>query len=173
MRLLFASTRDGTEGQTRWFPEAQSTKRTMNMAAQTKFGLTQGARDSYLELVLAFPLATIKSDEHLEEAQRVMDRLLSQGDPDEGEELYLDALSDLVAAYEDEHYAIPPASEADMLRHLMEAKGVTQAQLHRETAIAKSTISEVLAGKKPFSRQLIRVLAAYFGVDVRVLAANL
>ena len=143
------------------------------MAAKTKFGLTKGARDSYLELVLAFPLATIKSDEHLEEAQRVMDRLLAKGDPDEGEELYLDALSDLVAAYEDEHYAIEPAPDADMLRHLMQAKGVTQAQLHRDTAIAKSTISEILAGKKPFSRQLIRTLAAYFGVDVRVLAANL
>ena len=143
------------------------------MAAKTKFGLTKGARDSYLELVLAFPLATIKSDEHLEEAQQVMDGLLAKGDLEEGEELYLDALSDLTAAYEDDHYAIEPASDADMLRHLMEAKGVTQAQLHRDTAIAKSTISEILAGKKPFSRQLIRTLAAYFGVDVSVLAANL
>jgi len=143
------------------------------MSAKTKFGLTKRARDSYLELVLAFPLATIKSDEHLEEAQQVMDGLLAKGDLEEGEELYLDALSDLTAAYEDDHYAIEPASDADMLRHLMEAKGVTQAQLHRDTAIAKSTISEILAGKKPFSRQLIRTLAAYFGVDVSVLAANL
>ena len=143
------------------------------MAAKTKFGLTKRARDSYLELVLAFPLATIKSDEHLEEAQQVMDGLLAKGDLEEGEELYLDALSDLTAAYEDEHYAIEPASDADMLRHLMAAKGVTQAQLHRDTAIAKSTISEILAGKKPFSRQLIRTLATYFGVDVGVLAANL
>ena len=39
--------------------------------------------------------------------------------------------------------------------------------------IPKSTISEVLAGKKPLSRQLIRKLADYFGVDVSVLAANL
>jgi hypothetical protein len=48
-----------------------------------------------------------------------------QGKLDEGEEMYLDALSDLVGAYEDEHYAIKPASDADMLRHLMEAKVVT------------------------------------------------
>ena len=143
------------------------------MAAKTKFGLKKEARDSYLELVLAFPLATIKSDEHLDEAQQVMDRLLAKGDLDEGEELYLDALSDLVAGYEDQHYAIEPASDADLLRHLMEAKGVTQAQLHRDAGIAKSTISEILAGKKPFSRQLIRTLAAYFRVDVSVLAANI
>ena len=38
--------------------------------------------------------------------------------------------------------------------------------------IPKSTISEILAGKKPFSRQTIRKLADYFRVDAGVLAAN-
>jgi HTH-type transcriptional regulator/antitoxin HigA len=97
-----------------------------------------------MEVVMVFPLASIKSDEQFREAQEVMDQLLSRGDLDDGEEMYLDALSDLVGAYEDEHYAIEPASDADMLRHLMEAKGVTQAQLSRETTIPKSTISEIL-----------------------------
>ena len=103
----------------------------------------------------------------------VMDQLLAKGRLDHGEETYLDALSDLVAAYEDEHHAIEPAPDADMLRHFMDAKGVSQLQLHRDTGIAKSTISEVLAGKKPFSRQMIRKLADYFKVDVSVLAGNL
>ena len=143
------------------------------MAGKTKFGLKKAARDSYLELVLAFPLASIKSDEHLDEAQQIMDRLLAQGELDDGESLYLDALSDLVAAYEDEHHAIEPASDADLLRHLIETKGITQAQLHRDTGLAKSTISEILAGKKPFSRQMIRTLADYFQVDISVLAANI
>jgi HTH-type transcriptional regulator / antitoxin HigA len=44
-----------------------------------------------------------------------------------------------------EAYPIAPASDADMLRHLMEAKGVTQADVHRDTGQAKSSISEVLA----------------------------
>ena len=90
-----------------------------------------------------------------------------------GPEVKLDALSDLVAMYEDEHRPIEPASDADMLRHLLEAKGVTQAQLSKATGLAKSSLSEVLAGKKPFSRQMIRKLANYFIVDVSVLAANL
>jgi HTH-type transcriptional regulator/antitoxin HigA len=59
-----------------------------------------------------------------------------------------------------------------MLRHLMEAKGVTQAQLRKDTTIPKSTISAVLSGKKPFSRHVIRQLADYFNVDASVLAAN-
>jgi HTH-type transcriptional regulator/antitoxin HigA len=142
------------------------------MAAKTTFGLRGAGRDSYLELVMAFPLASIMSDPQLRASQVVLDQLLVRGELDDGEEAYLDALSDLVAAYEDEHYAIEPASDADMLRHLMDAKGVTQAQLGRDTALPKSTICEVLAGKKPFSRQMIRKLADYFGVDASVLAAN-
>ena len=143
------------------------------MTAKTKFGLKGKSRDSYLDLVLAFPLAVIKSDEHLQAAEEVLDRLLGKGKLDDGEEMYLDTLSDLVASYEDEHHAIAPASDADMLRHLMEAKGVIQTQVSRETGIAKSTISEVLAGRRPFSRQMIRKLADYFKIDVSILAANL
>ena len=92
------------------------------MTVKTKFSLKGAGRDSYLKLVTAFPLASIKSDEQLQEAHKVMDQLLAQGELKGGEEMYLDALSDLVAAYEDEHYAIEPASDADMLLHLMEAK---------------------------------------------------
>jgi HTH-type transcriptional regulator/antitoxin HigA len=139
----------------------------------TKYRLKRPQSDSYLELVRAFPLASIRSDAHLRAAQGVMDRLLANRKLISGETLYLDALSDLTAAYENEHHAIEPASDADMLKHLLEAKNVTQTELHRATGIPKSTISEVLAGKKPFSRQMIRKLAVYFQVDVTVLAGNL
>lgn len=142
------------------------------MATKTRYRLKGKSRDSYLELVLDFPLASIKSAEHLAEAQRVMDELLFRGTIDDGEVMYLDALSDLVGAYEDEHHAIEPASDAELLRHLMEARGVSQNKLSRDTGVPKSTVSEVLAGKKPFSRQMIRKIADYFHVDVGVLAAN-
>ena len=142
------------------------------MTVKTKFRLKGAGRDSYLKLVTAFPLASIKSVEQFQEAQKVMDQLLARGELKGGEEMYLDALSDLVAAYEDEHYAIEPASDAEMLRHLMEARGVTQAQLSRDTTVPKSTISEILAGKKHLSRQMIRKFADYFRVDASVLAAN-
>jgi HTH-type transcriptional regulator/antitoxin HigA len=167
MRVLRASstTEEDSTGQA-----AQEKETTMTV--RTKFSLKGAGWDAYLKLVTAFPLASIKSDEQLQEAQKVMDQLLARGELNGGEEMYLDALSDLVAAYEDEHYAIEPASDADMLRHLMEAKGITQAQLSRDTTVPKSTISEILAGKKHLSRPLIRKFAPYFGVDASVLAAN-
>jgi HTH-type transcriptional regulator / antitoxin HigA len=145
--------------------------RYLNMATKTQFRLKGKSRDSYLNLVLDFPLASIKSERHVAQAQRIIDQLLAR-ELDEGEELYLDALSDLVGAYEDDHHAVEPASDADMLTHFLGAKGVTQIQLSRAAGLPKSTISEVLAGKKPFSRQMIRKLADYFDVDIGVLAAN-
>jgi HTH-type transcriptional regulator/antitoxin HigA len=130
------------------------------------------SRNSFLELVSAFPLASIRSDEHLADAQRVMDGLLARGKLDSGEAMYLDALSDLVACYEDAHHRIEPASDADMLRHLLDAKGVTQAGVCREAGIPKSTISEVLSGRRRLSWQMIRKLADYFRVDPGVWAGS-
>jgi HTH-type transcriptional regulator/antitoxin HigA len=130
-------------------------------------------RDDYLELEMKFPLTSVHSEEEIQATQEVMDALLAQGKLSAGKELYLDALSDLVAAYEDEHYRIQPASDAEMLRHLMESRGTSQAELQRSTKIPKSTISEILSGKKSFSRQLVRTLADFFNVDKSVLAHNL
>jgi HTH-type transcriptional regulator / antitoxin HigA len=143
------------------------------MSTKTSARLKGKIRDDYLELITEFPLTSLKAEEHFQDAQSVIDRLLIKGTLSIGEEMYLDALSDLVAAYEDIHYPIEPASDADMLRHLMEAKGVTQAELHRATGLAKSSISEVLAGRKSFTRQMMRKLADYFHVDVSVLASNI
>lgn len=122
---------------------------------------------------MKFPLTSVHSEEELQAAQEVMDALLDPGKLSAGKELYLDALSDLVAAYEDEHSRILPASDAEMLRHLMESRGISQADLQRSTKIRKSTISEILSGKKSFSRQLIRTLADFFNVDKSILAHNL
>ncbi|MEX0726581.1 MAG: helix-turn-helix transcriptional regulator [Planctomycetaceae bacterium] len=124
-------------------------------------------------LIQTFPLISLRTDTELKAAQQVMDRLFAKGSLSAGEKIYLDALGDLVAMYEDKHHAIEPASDAAMLRHLMEAKGISQIELHAETGIAKSTISEILAGKKPFSRRTIRTLADYFHVEPGLLAANI
>ena len=63
------------------------------MAAKSRYSLKGRTRGSYLELVLAFPLASIKSEDQLLAAQGVMDRLLARGVLDAGESLYLDGRS--------------------------------------------------------------------------------
>ncbi len=142
------------------------------MSVSTSYRLKGKAGDSYLELVDTIPLASIQSERHFWAAQRVIDGLFNRAEGDAGAALYLDALSDLIAAYEDSHYPVPAPSAADMIRCLLEARGVTQAEVCRDTGIAKSSISQVLSGKRPLSRLMIRALADYFQIDASVLAAN-
>jgi len=82
--------------------------------------LSKRQQDTYLRLVQELPLVSIGSDEHLIAAQEMIDRLTDQKKLDGGEQAYLDALCDLVVVYEDRHYSLPVASDADLLRHLME-----------------------------------------------------
>jgi len=130
--------------------------------------LTKRQEDTYLKLIRELPLVSIKSEEHLDAAQAIIDRLTDKKKLDGGAQAYLDALCDLIVVYEDQHHSIPAASDADLLRHLMEAKGVTQIQLHNDTGLAKSGISEILAGKKSFSKAMIGKLASYFHVPTSV-----
>lgn len=122
--------------------------------------------DTYLDLVRPFALVPIRDDEHLKAASRVIDQLLRL-DLDEGQQDYLDVLTDLVEAYEDEHVAteIPDATEVDVLRELMNLNGLTQAELRARTGIAQSTISAVLNGTRSLTRAQVLKLADHFGVS--------
>ena len=142
------------------------------MATETQFHLTEKGRDCYLDLVKVFPLVSIKTEKHFKQARCVIDDLCARGKLDSGTEAYVDALTDLMATFEDRHHAIEPATDSEMLRHFMDAKGVTQTQLSQQTGISKSIISEVLSGRRLFSRQMIRSLSKYFDVDTSVLASN-
>ena len=129
-------------------------------------------RERYLELVRKYPLSPIKSEQELREAQAIMDGILAKGRPSKGELAYLDTLSELVMAYENASHPIPSPSDAAMLQHFMDAKGVNQTQLHRATNIPLSTISEILSGKRHFTKRTIAAFAKYFDVDKGLFASN-
>ena len=129
-------------------------------------GDTEG--DVYLELVRSFPLRPIRSERDLERAIAVINSLIDRNTRSPDEEDYLDVLGDLVEKYEHEHHPMPPVSYADMLRHLVEARDTTQAEVAAETGIAESTISEILTGKRGMNRRHIEVLARHFKVSPAV-----
>ena len=110
------------------------------------------------------PLRSIKNDEHLAVASSVLDKLLSM-DRDTGQDEYLDALTDLVESYEDEHIHIDAATPNEMLAHLIEARGITQATLARDSGISRSTVSEILGGKDRISKKIAIKLARFFSVS--------
>jgi len=130
--------------------------------------------ERYYDLVREFPLQPIRSEKELKQATVVIDRLVDRGleDLSVGEDAYLAVLSDLVEKYEAEHHPIEDATEAQMLAHLIEAKGVSQRKVAQGTHIQESAISDLLAGRRRFNRNHIERLARYFHVSPAVFFPN-
>jgi HTH-type transcriptional regulator/antitoxin HigA len=123
--------------------------------------------DSYFELVKQFPLTHVRSRKQFGQAIALVDELLRKR-LDRGAQEYLDALSDLIATYEDEHAPIPDASESDVLRELMRSSGRTQTALSRAVGIAQSTLSAILAGEREMTKSHMIALAKFFNVPPSV-----
>ncbi len=134
-------------------------------ALSTLYGRSQ---DRYLELVLAFPLRPIRTEQELDDATRVIHSLIDLDKLSGPEQDYLNVLTDLVEAYEKEHYPDEPVSDADMLGYLLETQGISQSAAAKGAGIAESTISEVLSGKRTLNRKQIGKLAKFFGVGASV-----
>jgi len=127
--------------------------------------------DTYFKLVKRFPLIHIRDDDNLGAAQEMIDRLLAE-DLDEGAQEYLDALTDLVEKYEDEHEPIPDASEVDVLCELMRANGLSQMALASKVGISQSTISAVLNGTRSLTKEQVVTLARFFKIGPAALLPN-
>ncbi len=81
-------------------------------------------------------------------------------------EAYLDLIATLIEKYEEEHYPWPEqAAPADILRELMQARGLTVSELG---AIIKSkgTASQMLAGKRKIGVNAAKSFAKFFKVPV-------
>src|SRR5207253_1401054 len=113
----------GSQGRGRSEKTAGPSQEGEKMSSRTRAG---NRRDVYLDLILRFPLRPIRSDEELEEAVQVIDSLVDREKLLQDEKDYLDVLSDLVERYESGAHPIDPVSDDVLLRHLMEAKRVTQ-----------------------------------------------
>lgn len=120
--------------------------------------------EDYLVLVRRFPLRPIRSEAEYERAARVLDSLVLR-ELSPGESDYLDVLTLLVEAYDDEHdpagYA--ESSPAELLRALVEHRGITTTALGRVIG-SKGVASELLNGKREPSKAQIRKLAEFFRV---------
>jgi HTH-type transcriptional regulator/antitoxin HigA len=128
-------------------------------------GIYGKREDRYLELVRRFPLRPLRTDADLNAAVEVIDSLIDQDDLAAPEQDYLDVLGDLVEAYEAEAVPMRRVSDADMLRFLIENRSATQSAVAKQSGIAESTISEVLAGRRKLNRSQIGKLARYFHVE--------
>jgi HTH-type transcriptional regulator / antitoxin HigA len=121
----------------------------------------------YLDVVARFPPRAIHTAAELDAAVEVMDRLLENGELSSAERDYLETLSTLVEAYEREHIPMPEVSGVDVLRHLMDANHLRQADL-LDVFPTRSIVSEILGGTRQLTLDHMRGLSRRFGVPVDV-----
>lgn len=123
---------------------------------------------SYLGLVRKFPLRPLRSDADYDQAAAIIDALAvrPEGSLDQGEQDYLDTLTLLIKAYDDEH--LEPATGAvnalAMLKHLMAECGMRTVDLGRLLG-NRGLASLILNGRRQLSKTHLRKLANYFKVS--------
>lgn len=124
--------------------------------------------DRYLELVRAFPLRPIASDQQLNHAVPMLDKLMDQTPRSRDEEDYVLVLAGLIEAYETANLPEPDIAPDAMLRDLIEERGLTKKALAEAAGLGLSTLSEIAAGKRPMTRAHIEKLAKALGVHPAV-----
>lgn len=78
----------------------------------------------------------------------------------------LDLIGELVEDYDATHYAIEASEPREVLRYLMEMRGLKQSDL--ADIVPQSNLSAILAGKRKISANLAGKLARYFRISAAV-----
>jgi HTH-type transcriptional regulator/antitoxin HigA len=105
-------------------------------------------------------------DELVQYTQALFD-LTAKTDPTPDEEEAIELISLLIDHYETEHYPLPEAEPADVLRFLLEQNGLSQRDIAPELG-SESTVSLVLSGKRQLNRDYIARLSRRFNVSPAV-----
>jgi len=122
----------------------------------------------YRALCEMVPLKSITSESGYAAAVDRLNQLLDAGGADPHNELagLVDALGQMIQAYEQRRHALPDGHPRDVLRYLMEDRGLSQTDL--ADVASQGTISDILAGRRGISKALAKKLAGRFGVSVAV-----
>lgn len=120
---------------------------------------------AYGNLLMEAQPRVIHDEKTHKRALNQIERLMKQSKLSTAEETLLELLSKLVNDYEEHIYPMPNVPPRDILQHLLESSGLSQAEFARQLGLARSTISEVLKGKRRLSVENAFRLAEYFHVE--------
>lgn len=135
--------------------------------AQTQFNI-QNLQTSWQAFDAMAHLRPIQTEADFERISDMMNALLDSVGDDEDHPLsgLLELISDLVYRYEQTHHAIEAAAPKDVLRFLIESRGLKQGDL--SAIVPQSNLSAILAGKRKISAVLAGKLGKYFEISAAV-----
>jgi HTH-type transcriptional regulator/antitoxin HigA len=109
----------------------------------------------------------IRSEEEYERLTEELMKVDDKGDASREEQELAELLTLLIDEYEERRYPIRRASPQQTLRHLMDARKLTQKDLWKLFG-SKGVTSEVFHGKRAISKTQAKKLADYFAVGVEL-----
>lgn len=113
-------------------------------------------------------LRPIRSEKEYKHTVALMNNLLDVvGDKDDHPLAgLLDLVSELVQDYDAGHFAIEASEPKEVLRYLIELRGLKQSDL--ADVVPQSNLSAILAGRRKISATLAGKLAKYFNISPAV-----
>ncbi|RDB02270.1 helix-turn-helix domain-containing protein [Runella aurantiaca] len=112
----------------------------------------------------------IKTEQDYELALKKLE-MIFHAKPNTPEGDLLEVLSLLVHEYEQKHYKIERLSPLEALKYEMEEQGLSQTGLAKRVGMSKSTISEIMNGKKQMSINFMKFLHNELGIPAHILLA--
>lgn len=108
------------------------------------------------------PLLAIRNGREYDAAVAQLNDLVDEvGDnPKDPRYRFIDTLSVLIEAYDEEHHEIPDASGVELLKFLMEQHGLSQGDLPEVGS--QGVVSEILRGKRELNVRQIEALSRRF-----------
>ena len=121
---------------------------------------------TYDSLLLQYKPRPIRNDREYRRVLRHVEELIGRygPTPPQAEGELIAVLSTLIESYEVELEPRRKPTPAETLEHLIESKEVTRAEVARATGIPRSTITNVLSGRREISKENVTRLATYFRV---------
>ena len=77
----------------------------------------------------------------------------------------LTLMSDIVIAYEKEHYPIGMPSVAELISSSLEEKGMTQKQLAQELGVSPSRVNDYVSGRSEPSLKIASLICRILGIQ--------
>ncbi len=126
---------------------------------------------AYQSLLVDYTPRPIRTETAYKRALRQVERLMK---PRLGraEAEIVEMLATLIEQYESKRYPTPKCPPGEMLAFLVEERGITRAMLARETGIKRSSITDIIAGRRSVSTANVAKLSEYFGVSADLFIAN-
>jgi len=106
----------------------------------------------------------IETDHEFDRLVEKMEALDRKKNPTPEEEALSGLLMKLIQDYDDTHYPIPDRTPHEIIRHLMEHRGLKQADLVPLIG-SRSQVSDMVTGKRSVSKAQARKLGEFFKVS--------